>query len=117
MYKVKQVQDISVVGVDGELERENMRDFENLLDSLSMRNQRNIVLNLENLKHLDYKLVQSIADRIIEFQCDGGDLKMANANRYVRQIMQAFGLEEEMYASVEDALLSFLGSSHEGDLQ
>ena len=117
MFKVKQVQDVSIIDANGELSRDNMHHFEDLLQHLSLSDQRNIVLNLEGLRHLDYRLVQRIADRIIQFQCEGGDLKMAKASNYVRQILDAMGLDEMMYTSVEEALLSFLEEGPEGALQ
>lgn len=115
MFKVKQVHDVAVIDADGELVRTNMQAFEDVLSHLTESDRRNVVLNLEGLKHLDYRLVQRIAERIHEFQLDGGDFKMASASRYVRQIMEAMGLDEEMYATVEDALLSFLQGGPDGD--
>jgi anti-anti-sigma factor len=109
MVEVTQFHDISVVGVHGDLSRRNVHVLDSVLSSLAKCEQRNVVLNFEGLKHLDYQLVQRIAERIIEFQCDGGDLKMASANGYIRRILAAMGLSEEIHASVEDALLSFLG--------
>ena len=117
MFEVKKFHDVSVVGIDGDLSRANVHVLEGVLNSLSKCDQLNVVLNFSGLKHLDYKLVQRIAERIIEFQCDGGDLKMAAANGYVRRILEAMGLDEEIYASVEDALLSFLGDVPDGDPQ
>ncbi len=117
MFEVKKFHDISVVGVDGELSRNNVHVFDSVLSSLSQCDQRNVVLNFEELKHLDYKLVQRITERIIEFQCDGGDLRMAAASGYIRNIFEAMGLDEEIFASVEDALLSFVGEVPDGDPQ
>lgn len=117
MFEVKKFHDISVVGIDGELSSENAHVFDGVLNSLSKCDQLNVVLNFAGLKHLDYKLVQRIAERIIEFQCDGGDLKMAAANGYVRRILEAMGLDEEIYASVEEALLSFVSDVPDGELQ
>ena len=117
MFEVKRFHDISVVGVDGELSRRNVRVLDEVLSSLSQCDQHNVVLNFEGLKHLDYKLVQRIAERIVEFQCDGGDIKMASASEYVRSILRAMGLDEEVYASVEDALLSFVGDLPDGEPQ
>lgn len=108
MFRVQQFHNVSVVDADGELSRHNVHVLEDVLNHLSSTDRRNVVLNLEGLKHLDYRLVQRIADRIIQFQCDGGDLKMANVSAYVRQIMEAMGFETEVYTSVEEALLSFL---------
>ncbi|MBI4211424.1 MAG: STAS domain-containing protein [Deltaproteobacteria bacterium] len=117
MFIVKQVQDVSVIDASGELSRHNMHYFEDLLQNLSTTDCHNIVLNLQGLRHLDYRLVQRIADRIIQFQCEGGDLKMANASGYIRQIFDAMGLDETLYESVEDALLSFLEEGREETLQ
>ncbi|MBN1282185.1 MAG: STAS domain-containing protein [Proteobacteria bacterium] len=117
MFEVSRVHDISVVGVRGELSRRNGHVLDEVLSSLSKCDQHNVVLNFEGLRHLDYRLVQRIAERIIEFQCDGGDLKMAAASGYVRNILEAMGLSEEIYSSVEEALLAFVGDAPDGDLQ
>jgi len=117
MFEVTRFHDISVVGVRGELSRRNVHILDEVLSSLSKCEQRNVVLNFDGLKHLDYKLVQRIAERIIEFQCDGGDLKMAAASGYVKNIFEVMGLDEEIFSSVEDALLSFVGDAPDGDPQ
>lgn len=117
MFEVRQVQGVSVVGLSGELSRNNVHVLENVLSSLSNCERRNVVLNFSGLDHLDYQLVERIAERIIEFQCDGGDLKMAAASGYIKRILQAMGLEEEVYSSVEDALLEFLGDATDGEAQ
>lgn len=117
MFEVHHVHGISVVGLQGDLSRRNIHVLEEVLGSLARCSQRNIVLNFADLRHLDYKLVQRIAEKIIEFQCDGGDLKMAAANRYIRKILEAMGLDEEVYASVEEALLSFVNDVLDGEPQ
>lgn len=108
MVEVKKIDGISVVGLSGELSRQNINVLEDTLESLSMCDERNIVLNLSSLEHLDYRLVKRIAEHVIEFQCDGGDLKMAAASRYIKKIFEAMGLDEEVYSSVEDALMDFV---------
>jgi anti-anti-sigma factor len=107
MLELERFNDISVVGVRGELSRQNIDVLEDLLSSLSQCSQNNVVLNFEGLSHLDYKLVRRIAERIIAFKCDGGDLKMAAASGYIRSIIRMMGLDEEVYSTVEDALISF----------
>lgn len=108
MIEVHKFHDVNVVDIEGELSRYNVEDLDQVLDSFSRCAQRNVVLGFEKLKHLDYQLVKRIADRIVEFQCDGGDLKLAGASTYIRNILEAMGLEEELYPSVGDALLSFM---------
>lgn len=117
MFEVNNIHGISVVGLQGDLSRRNIHTLEEVLNSLSQYEQHNIVLNFKELEHLDYQLVQRIADKIIEFQCDGGDLKMAAVSSYVRNILEAMGLEEEIYSSVEDALLAFVSDTADGELQ
>ena len=117
MFEVTRFHDISVVGVRGELSRRNVHILDEVLSSLSKCEQRNVVLNFDGLRHLDYKLVQRIAERIIEFQCDGGDLRMAAASEYVKNILEVMGLDEEIFSSLEDALLSFVGDTPDGDPQ
>lgn len=117
MFEVSRLNDISVVGLNGELSRGNMHVLEDLLTSLSDCSQNNVILNLQYLSHLDYKTVRRIAERIVQFKCDGGDLKMAAASGYIKSIMRAMGLDEEVYQSVEDALLSFVGDEPQGEPQ
>lgn len=117
MFEVRRVHGVSVVGLRGDLSRSNIHVLEEVLSSLSKCQQHQIVLNFSDLRHLDYRLVQRITDKIIEFQCDGGDLRMAAASGYIRHILEAMGLDEEIYASVEEALLSFVGGEPDGDLQ
>lgn len=108
MIGIQRYYHINVVDIDGELSRHNMKELDRTLNSLSRSSQYNIVLDFNKLKHLDYRLVQKIADRIVEFQCDGGDIKLAGASEYIKNILDAMGLEDEVYFSVHDALLSFL---------
>lgn len=117
MVGIQRINGVNVVDVEGELSRYNVENLYRTLDSFSRCSQYNVVLDFEKLKHLDYRLVQLIADRIIEFQCDGGDLKLAGASKYIRRILDAMGLEEEVYSSVEDALLSFLREAPVDELQ
>lgn len=117
MFQVNRIHDISVVDVAGELSRHNVRHLEEVFKSFSQCGQLNIILNLERLKHLDYQLVRRLADHIVTFQCEGGDIKMANVSSYVQSILKVMGLEEELFPSVEDALLSFLETRPDGLLQ
>lgn len=117
MFRVQQFHDVAVIDADGELSRHNMHVLEGVLKHLAESDRRNVILNFEGLRHLDYRLVQRLVERIIEFQCDGGDLKVANVSHYVRSILEAMGLEEEMYASLEEALLSFIQEGISGNTQ
>jgi len=108
MFEVNRYNNISVVGLHGKLSRDNMHVLEKVLSSLSECSQNNVVLNFERIEHVDYRMVRRIIERMVAFKCDGGDLKVAAANGYIRSIMRATGLDEEIYGTVEDALLSFV---------
>jgi len=117
MFQVNRVHDISVVDVAGDLSRHNIKHLEEVLTSCSRCGQMNIILNFERLKHIDYQLVRRLADHIVTFQCEGGDIKMASVSSYVQSILKVMGLEEEFFPSVEDALLCFLVKSPDDLLQ
>ena len=117
MFHVNRVHDVSVVDVAGDLSRHNVSHLEDVFKSFSGCGQLNIILNFERLKHIDYQLVRRLADHIVTFQCEGGDIKMANVNPYVQSILKVMGLEEEFFPSVEDALLSFLEKQPDCELQ
>ena len=117
IFEINRVHNVSVVDVAGELSRHNVRSLEEILKSFLQCGQLNVVLNFEHLQHLDYKLVRTIADHIVAFQCEGGDIRMANVSSYVRDILQVMGLEHEFYTTVEDALLSFLERYPDEELQ
>jgi len=117
MFAVNRIHDVSIVDIAGDLSRHNMRHLEEVLTSFSHCHYLNVILNFEHLKHIDYQLVRRLADHIISFQCEGGDMKMANVSPYVRRILQVMGLEQEFFLSVEDALLSFLTRHPDAELQ
>ena len=107
MFKFIHVNDVWVVDIDGELGTQNVRQFDKMLDSIVTRQYSRVVLDFSGLAHLDYKLVPHLVDRVVELQCSGGDLKVASVNQYILNILHAMGFEEELYPSVEDAVLSF----------
>ncbi len=116
-YDINHINDISVINVGGELSRYNIRSLEEVFSSLLERGQLSVILNFGNLNHIDYQLVRRLADHIVYFQCEGGDIKIAGASSYVQQILQVMGFEEEIFVSVEDALMSFFVHHPDGDLQ
>lgn len=116
-FKIDHIHNISVINVKGELSRHNILTFEKLLSSLSACQHLNIVLDCEELVHFDYQLVRRFIDHVISFQCEGGDIRMANVKPYVQQILKVMGFEEDFYFSKEEALLSFLEGCPYGELQ
>lgn len=117
MFEVSHIHDISVINVAGDLSRHNMRFLEDVFRSFLERGQIAIILNFSELKHIDYQLVRRLADHIVYFQCEGGDIKISSASSYIQQILEVMGLESEMFPSVEDALMSFPMWQPDGDLQ
>lgn len=107
MFAFKQFNDILVMGVEGELKISNIRQFDLILNQTLQQRADRVVLDISQLSHIDYKLVPHLVDRVIEVQCQGGDIKVAGGNHYISDILKAFGFEEKLYPSVEDAVISF----------
>jgi len=107
MFELKHFNDILVMGVSGELGLGNVRQFDSALNQALQGRVSKVVLDLSDLSHLDYKLVPHLVDRVIEIQCQGGEIKLAGGNGYISNILKAMGFEEEIYSSVEDAVISF----------
>ena len=107
MFELKHCNDILVMQVFGELGFTNVRQFDSVLNLALREDVGRVVLDLSSLSHIDYKLVPHLLDRVIEIQCQGGQLKLAGMNNYISNILKAMGFEEEFYTSVEDAVISF----------
>lgn len=113
MFELKQYSDVLVMGVSGEINLNNVRQFDSVLRNALQEDVSRVVLDLSHLKHIDYKLVPHLVDKIIEIQCQGGEIKLASGNDYVSNILRAMGYEEELYESVEDAVISFAPMTEE----
>lgn len=107
MFELRHFNDILVMEVSGELGLKNVRQFDSVLNLALREEIARIVLDFSRLSHIDYKLVPHLLDRLIEVQCQGGELKVAGMNNYISNILKAMGFEEEFYPSVEDAVISF----------
>lgn len=107
MFELKHFSDVVVMRVSGVLNLHNVRQFDRVLNNALEEEISRVVLDLSHLEHIDYKLVAHLVDRIIEIQCLGGEIKLASGNDYVSNILKAMGFEEELYLTVEDAVISF----------
>ena len=113
MIELRQLNDIVVMEVTGELGLSNVRQFDSVLDLALRSDVGRLVLDVTRLAHIDYKLVPHLLDRMIEIECLGGKLKFAGWNPYIANILKVMGFEEEFYSSVEDAVISFTPVSPE----
>lgn len=107
MFEVRHFSDIFVMGLEGDLNLRNVRQFDSILGQALEEDVGRVILDLSHLEHIDYKLVAHLIDRMIEIQCRGGELKLAGGSRYISDILRAMGCDEEVYSSVEDAVISF----------
>lgn len=107
MFELQHLNDILVMKVSGELGLRNVRQFDSVLNLALRDDIGRVVLDFSSLSHMDYKLVPHLLERMIEIQCQGGQLKLAGMSEYILNILRAMGFEEELYPSVEDAVISF----------
>lgn len=113
MFELKQYSDVVVMGMSGTLGIGNVRQFDTVLNHAMKEEAGRLVLDLSHLSHIDYKLVPHLVDRMIEIQCRGGEIKLASGNDYVSNILKAMGYDDELYPSVEDAVISFAPMTEE----
>ncbi|MBI5300277.1 MAG: STAS domain-containing protein [Deltaproteobacteria bacterium] len=107
MFEIKHLNDVLVMNVTGDLERNNYRQFDSLLDQAMQNKSERVVLDLSGLAHIDYKLVPHLVERVHQIEKQGGEVKWAGGNDYISNIFKFMGFEEEVYPSVEDAVISF----------
>lgn len=107
MFEIRQLNDVLVMNVTGDLEKNNFRQFDSLLDQALQNKSERMVLDLSGLAHIDYKLVPRLVDRVNRIEAQGGEVKWAGGSDYISNIFKFMGFEEEVYPSVEEAVVSF----------
>src|SRR3989338_6358349 len=107
--EIRTVTDISIVHLHGDLGIREMNHVTKVLKSLMERNRNNVVLDFENVEHVDYKTLVSLVAARFSMDENEGNLKLANLNNYIRKIFYLVGFLDcfEIYDSLPEAILSF----------
>lgn len=111
MFELTTVDDVAVVHLNGELSHLEMKEIEGVLHKLIGSQKVKVVLNFQQVDHVNYKTIARLLDRACRLRELSGDLKCASMNSYTRKIFRFTGADQmmESYDSVYDAVMSFNG--------
>lgn len=111
MFELTTVDDVAVVHLNGELSHLEMKEIEGVLQTLMGSQKVKVVLNFQQVDHVNYKTLSCLLDRACKLRALSGDLKCASMNAYMRKIFRFTGADQimESYESVYDAVMSFNG--------
>lgn len=115
MYPMEHIDDITILQLFGEVNLPEMNLLAGVLSKLMTTSQNKIVLNFEEVEHINYKALQTLLEGTLKLRSLQGDLKCASLNQYTHNIFRFTGTDQvmEAYESVSEAVLSFQGvSSH-----
>ena len=95
--------------LEGELNREELADVGEMLFRLSTQGVVNLVIDLSEVTHFDYRGVRPLMRRADVFRELGGDVRLAGLSPYLFAIFRSAGAHDafDYFASVEDAVASF----------
>ena len=101
--------DVHVMAPEGELgEREMTRLCDDIV-GLSCAGKVNLVLDLSNTSHVDYRQVRPLLSRATFLRQTGGDLKLCGLSPYLHAIFRAAGAwtDFEIHPTAEEASAAF----------
>jgi anti-anti-sigma factor len=95
--------------LEGELSREEMADIGDMLFRLTSSGVVNVVIDLSEVSHFDYRGVRPLMRHAEVFRELGGDLRLAGLSPYLFAIFRSAGANDafDYFASVDDAVASF----------
>lgn len=95
--------------LEGELGQNDLQQIGQELFRIAHRGQRQVVLDLTDVSHLDYRGVKPLAARAELFRQAGGDIKICGASPYVAAIFRAAGVGSafEFFNTLNDARAAF----------
>jgi len=109
---------VMVVSLEEELGLSEMEALGTHLLRLMYSGTRRVVLDFEEVPHVDYRGVRTLVSRAERFREAGGDIKLSGLSAYLRAILRAVGAHEKFdcYASVEQAFAAFpVAAFHGGE--
>ena len=95
--------------LEGEIGRAEVADVAAMLQRLKAQGVRQVVVDLREVTHLDYRGVQPLVDWANELRELGGDVKLSGVSPYLLAIIRTAGANDafDFYASLDDARGSF----------
>ncbi len=113
MYEITTVDDVAVLHLHGEVSHSEMAEIEGVINQLMNSQKYKVVLNFQNVDHVNYKTISRLLDRAVKLRNHRGDLKFASMTHYMKEIFRFTGADQSVtaYDSVYDAIMSFNGNT------
>ncbi|MCP3098987.1 STAS domain-containing protein [Myxococcus sp. K15C18031901] len=100
---------VETLMLEGELSEQDLLELCDDLTRRMQRGLRQVVVDLSDVGHLNYKGVRPLMARAEAFRRTGGDLKLSGLSPYLAAIFRAAGAHDafEIYPHMNDARASF----------
>lgn len=101
--------DVHVISPNGELGEKELTELGDEIVRLACADRHNVVLDLANVQHVDYRAVRPLSARARFLRSTGGDLKLCGLSSYLVAIFRAAGMwsEFQFYEDASQASASF----------
>lgn len=108
-FRLRDINDIVEVSVEGNMTQENVTIFRNRLNDLIESGKDKIILNLVATSYISSVCLAVIVDAKNRLTKLGGDIKIAYVNRLIRNLLEITNLVKkiEVYDTVEEAAGAF----------
>ena len=95
--------------LDGEIGERKLVEVNEMLFRLAHRGTRNVVIDLTEVSHFDYRGVKPLLARAEVFRKAGGDIKLSGLSAYLAAILRSTGAHDafDVFAVASDARAAF----------
>lgn len=116
MFEITKANDIAILHLYGEIAQLEMELIQKIIHSFKCHDQNKILLDLARVDHVHFEAVKKWAEEARELRNRQGDLKLIRPSPNTREILKFTGVDQHLqdYASVSEAILSFLKYSEQG---
>ena len=106
MLVMKSMDGVIVFTMSGDVGQTEMAEFSRELGARLADHARRFVLQMDRVEHVQYHCLDLLIRGCALLKRTGGELRIAGASKYVRNIMRFVGVEQHfrVYASLPDAM-------------
>ena len=99
---------LAVLALRGWIDLSAERRLEQTLDDLASRGGAQLVVDVSQLRHLDYRLIPRLVASLARFEARAGAVAVCGLSRYLRDLFRLSGAEPQLacWPSAEDLLAS-----------
>jgi anti-anti-sigma factor len=107
---------IAMLALRGWVDLSAERRIEQALDDLAARGATRLVLDLSQLRHVDYRMVPRLVQAIARFESRAGAVAMCGMSRYLHDLFRLSGCDVQLHTwSSVAALLDPVAQGHSSE--